>query len=53
LNCDKSRIFRLHNLLTCRPLIKKDVYVVTQKDLNTEQWRAGRDGGFPKWPRKP
>jgi len=28
-------------------------YVVTQKDLNTEQWRAGRDGGFPKWPRKP
>jgi RHS repeat-associated protein len=28
-------------------------YVVTQKEMNTEQWRAGREGGFPQWPRKP
>jgi len=28
-------------------------YVVTQKDLTPQQWRAGRDAGFPNWPRKP
>jgi hypothetical protein len=28
-------------------------YVVTQSDLTSDQWRAGRDAGFPKWPRKP
>jgi RHS repeat-associated protein len=28
-------------------------YVVGIDDLTPEQWRAGRDAGFPKWPRKP
>jgi RHS repeat-associated protein len=28
-------------------------YVVSQQDLRPEQWRAGRDAGFPNWPRKP
>ena len=28
-------------------------YVVYQRDLTPEQWKAGRDAGFPSWPRKP
>jgi RHS repeat-associated protein len=28
-------------------------YVVSQQDLRVEQWRAGRDAGFPNWTRKP
>ncbi|SDO23404.1 Ig-like domain repeat protein [Polaromonas sp. JS666] len=28
-------------------------YVVNQRGLTPEQWRAGRDAGFPKWTRKP
>jgi RHS repeat-associated protein len=28
-------------------------YVVTQKDLTPDQWRSGRNAGFPDWPRKP
>ena len=28
-------------------------YVVYQQDLTPEQWKAGRDAGFPNWPRKP
>lgn len=28
-------------------------YVVYQRDLDPEQWKAGRDAGFPNWPRKP
>jgi len=28
-------------------------YVVYQRDLTPEQWKAGRDAGFPNWPRKP
>ncbi|MET3139505.1 hypothetical protein AAKU61_003886 [Undibacterium sp. GrIS 1.2] len=28
-------------------------YVVYQRDLTPEQWKAGRNGGFPNWPRKP
>ncbi|MCK6407037.1 MAG: hypothetical protein L6Q60_13605, partial [Rhodocyclaceae bacterium] len=28
-------------------------YVVGQKDLTPDQWRAGRNAGFPDWPRKP
>ena len=28
-------------------------YVVGQKNITPEQWKAGRDAGFPNWPRKP
>lgn len=28
-------------------------YVVGQRDLTPQQWKAGRDAGFPNWPRKP
>jgi uncharacterized protein RhaS with RHS repeats len=28
-------------------------YVVYQRDLDPQQWKAGRDAGFPDWPRKP
>jgi RHS repeat-associated protein len=28
-------------------------YVVSQTDLQPEDWRAGRNAGFPNWPRKP
>lgn len=28
-------------------------YVVSQTDFTPQQWRAGRDAGFPDWPRKP
>jgi hypothetical protein len=28
-------------------------YVVYQRDLTPQQWKAGRDAGFPNWPRKP
>ena len=28
-------------------------YVVSQDDLTPDQWRAGRGGNFPDWPRKP
>lgn len=28
-------------------------YVVYQRDLTPEEWKAGRGGGFPNWPRKP
>ncbi|MCM5682967.1 hypothetical protein M8A51_25880, partial [Schlegelella sp. S2-27] len=28
-------------------------YVVGHRDLTPDQWRAGRDAGYPNWPRKP
>ncbi|MFZ6844166.1 RHS repeat-associated core domain-containing protein [Undibacterium sp. RuTC16W] len=28
-------------------------YVVYQRDLTPEEWKAGRGGGFPNWPKKP
>jgi len=46
-------MFRLH-FIDERNCIKYwHGYVVTVGNLTPEQWRAGRDAGFPNWPRKP
>jgi RHS repeat-associated protein len=46
-------IFRNHRTDEINCIKHWHGYVVYQRDLTTEQWKAGKDAGIPKWPRKP
>ncbi len=46
-------VFRLTRIDEIKCIKYWHGYVVYQRDLTPEQWKAGRDAGFPNWPRKP
>ena len=46
-------IFRNHRIDESNCVKYWHGYVVSQQDLMPDQWRAGRNAGFPNWPRKP
>jgi RHS repeat-associated protein len=50
---DEIIIFRTHRTDEVKCIKYWHGYVVALSDLMPEQWRAGRTGGFPNWPRKP
>ena len=46
-------IFRVHRTDEKNCIKYWHGYIVGQRDLTPNQWRSGRDAGFPNWPRKP